>query len=128
MRQTLFYIPDDVAGWPLFGFGILLGLWLLGASIAFFVMVRRQGWTAETKSFLPFMALVAAAVAFVLPAVKTSIMSHEVGLMLWQSQQAQPTGLPIRGYGIFLLIATISGVGTGGMASKKSGTVTRRDL
>lgn len=121
MRQTLFYIPDDVAGWPLFGFGILLGLWLLGASIAFFVMVRRQGWTAETKSFLPFMALVAAAVAFVLPAVKTSIMSHEVGLMLWQSQQAQPTGLPIRGYGIFLLIATISGVGLAVWRAKKVG-------
>ena len=92
MRQTLFFIPDQIAGFPLLGFGLLLILWLVGSGIFVAYLLKTQGWTAETKSFLPFIGIVAAALGIVLPMVAT------------------PQGLPIRGYGVFLLIATVSGV------------------
>lgn len=110
MRQTLFYIPDDIAGLPLFGFGWLLVLWLIGAGVTLFFLARKQGWSDEVKSFLPFVGLVAVAIAFVLPLVKVDVPPSQYGLLLWPTAMEQPQGLPIRGYGVFLLIATVSGV------------------
>lgn len=110
MRQTLFYIPDDIAGFPLFGFGWLLAFWLIGSGVTLYFLTRRQGWSDEVKSFLPFVGLVAVAIAFVLPLVKVDVPASQYGLMLWPTAMQQPQGLPIRGYGVFLLIATVSGV------------------
>ena len=46
MLQTLFYIPREVMGWPLFGFGLLLTLWLVGCAIVLAVAIRRHGFDA----------------------------------------------------------------------------------
>ena len=121
MRQTLFFIPDQVAGLPMFGFGLLLALWLIGASVALWFMVQKQGWDSDTKGFLPFIGLVAAAITFLLPAVMTEVMPHELGWMLWQTGAEVPRGLPIRGYGVFLLLATLSGVGLAVWRAKSVG-------
>ncbi len=57
MRQTLFYIPTEVFGIPLFGFGLLLAVWAM-ASVALLVyLVRKQGFNADTKAYLPVLGL-----------------------------------------------------------------------
>lgn len=119
MRQTLFFIPDELAGFPLFGVGWLLALWLLGCGIGLIYQVKRNGWTAEIKGFLPFVALVAAALGFVLPLVKVDVPPSEAHLLLWPTESSQ--GLPIRGYGVFLLIATVCGVVLAAYRGRKVG-------
>ena len=42
MRQTLFFIQDRVANFPVFGFGVLLLLWLLGGGLVILWLVRKQ--------------------------------------------------------------------------------------
>jgi phosphatidylglycerol:prolipoprotein diacylglycerol transferase len=55
-------------------------------------LVRRQGFNDDTKSYLPLLALVGVVIAFVMP-------------MLAQDGQ----GLPIRGFGVMLLVAVALG-------------------
>ena len=95
MRQTLFYLPDQLAGLPVFGLGWLFGAWLLGSIILIIVSYRRHGWGAETVGSLPLLAVLGAAIVFVLPLLVVE------GL-----------GLPIRGYGTMLLLALFAGVGS----------------
>ncbi len=113
MRQTLFFIPHEVAGLPVFGFGWVLMLVIIGGIITVAYQSKKLGWTSDVKGLLPFFASVAGIVAFVLPAVEVNISGIEQDFMLWQYDPGdQPLqGLPLRGYGIFLLIATISGLG-----------------
>ncbi len=90
MRQTLFFIPDEVFGLPVFGFGLLLAVFALVAGIFTVDKIRRQGFNADTQSSLLFYALIGAAIAFVLPRI------------------AEPGhGLPIRGYGVMLMLAVV---------------------
>ncbi len=92
MYQTLFHIPPEVLGWPLFGFGVLLAVWAVGSAALLAWLIRRHGFGAETRGYLPVLALLGAVIAFVLPAISTS------------------QGLPIRGYGTMLLLAVVAGV------------------
>ena len=112
MRQTLFFIPDQLWGLPLFGFGWLLAIWLVGSFVVLGYYVKQRGWNKDTLGILPFVGLVAALIVFVLPRVAVVVQPHEVSWMLWQPAglTSPPKGLPIRGYGACLLVATISGV------------------
>ena len=123
MRQTLFFIPDELWGYPLFGFGWLLALWIVGSAIALGYYVSKQGWNNDTLGMLPFIGLVAAAIGIVMPAVAVDVAPHEAHAMLWQPSDAQatPSGLPIRGYGMCLLVATVSGVALATYRAKKVG-------
>ena len=58
MRQTLFSIPYDVAGVPIFGFGVLLALWAVAGIVLLVWLVRRQGFNADTWSYVPLLAIV----------------------------------------------------------------------
>jgi phosphatidylglycerol:prolipoprotein diacylglycerol transferase len=92
MRQTLFYIPYELRGVPVFGFGWLLAAWiLLGAGILLWLV--RRGEAAEARQLIPFLLIVALAISFLLP------------MMVME-----PLGLPIRGYGVMLLLAIVCGV------------------
>lgn len=91
MLPTLFHIPLEVGGVPLFGVGLLLALWVVGSLILLAWLVRRQGWSTDTFSYLPLLALVAAVIAWVLPAL------------------ADSDGVPIRGYGVMMLLAVAAG-------------------
>jgi len=93
MRQTLFYIPAELYSWPVFGFGLLLAVWLIACVIILITLVRRQGFNADTQSYLPVMLGVAAVIAFGLPIL------------------CEPRGLPIRGYGMMILLAVLSALG-----------------
>jgi len=90
--QTLFYIPREAFGLPLFGFGLLLALWAVGSATLLVWLVRQHGFGPETRGYLPVLALMGVVIAFVMPAISLS------------------EGLPIRGYGTMLLLAVISGV------------------
>ena len=125
MRQTLFFIPDDLWGFPLFGLGWLLALWLVGSAIALAYYVKKQGWDSETKGMPLFIGVVAAVIVFVLPRAAVEVQPHEAHVMLWQpasfADAPAPRGLPIRGYGACLLVATVSGVALATYRAKKHG-------
>ena len=52
MRQTLFYIPTEIYGVPLFGFGVLLAVWAVAAVVIIGYLVRKQGFNAETPAYI----------------------------------------------------------------------------
>jgi len=94
MRQTLFYIPETLFGYPLFGFGLLLAAWAV-ASVAILAWLwRRQGFNADTRGYAGLFLVLGVVIWAVLPKIV------EPGF-----------GLPIRGYGTMLLIAFLSGSG-----------------
>jgi phosphatidylglycerol:prolipoprotein diacylglycerol transferase len=98
VHQTLFHIPHQLFGTPLLGWGWLLAVWVLGGVVLLVWLVRRQGWNADTLSYLPILALVAAAIWFVLPHVEE------------QPAAGPPLGLPIRGYGVMFLVGVLCGL------------------
>jgi len=76
-----------------FGVGLLLGVWVL-FSVGFLAFSGyRRGWGAETWMHLPMLVIVAAAIVFVLPNL------------------VEGAGLPIRGYGVMMLVGVVAGVG-----------------
>ena len=98
MQQTLFTIPHELGGLPVFGWGWILLLWGIYGG----VWLTRYYTTAKNPAaahpFIPIVA-VAALIAFVLPFVEPT---DTVG---------DPTGLQIRGYGVFVLAGVLSGLG-----------------
>lgn len=105
MRQTLFYIPYELAGIPMFGHrGWLLLAWIGFCTALLIWLVRRHGWSNETRGYLPFMLIVGLVIAFVLPRVE--VPGH---------------GLPVRGYGVMLLTATIAGVALAAYRARSMG-------
>jgi prolipoprotein diacylglyceryltransferase len=90
VRQTLLYIPPEIAGLPVFGFGLLLAAWVIGSVVFMAWLVRKQGWRGDTWSYAPLLLLVAAIIRWLLPAL------------------CSERGLPIRGYGAMMLTAVVT--------------------
>jgi phosphatidylglycerol:prolipoprotein diacylglycerol transferase len=104
MRSTLFHIPEKIAGWPLFGFGLLLAAWI-AFSLGMIIWIgRRQGWGVATFANLPVYLLVAAGIALIIPRLS------EPGY-----------GLPIRSYGLTVLIGVVAGVGLAVRRARRAG-------
>ncbi len=103
MRQTLFYIPNHVAGIPVFGFGLILLLWgLLGAGLLVWFAWKgrlKDEWMSSMLILVP----VALAIWFVLPHL------------------CEPRGLPIRSYGMMMLLAVVSGTGLAAWRAWRAG-------
>lgn len=95
MWPTLFYIPNRLFGLPVFGAGLLLFVWAVASAVLLIRLVRKQGWSQDTLGYLPVLALIGAVIYWVLP-----------GLI----RQGNLPGLPIRGYGVFVLLGVVSGV------------------
>jgi phosphatidylglycerol:prolipoprotein diacylglycerol transferase len=95
MRSTLFHIPRSIpwgdGGVPLFGFGLLLLVWLVAGGAWLVWMASRQGLQkAATQIGLP-LVIVAVMLGGVLPALDDG------------------DGIPVRGYGVMLLLAAAAG-------------------
>lgn len=113
MRSTLFFIPHEFAGMTFFGFGWLLILLVIGCVgwIAWTTWnVNRQSRTgkevdlvAEIISGLPIWGIAAALVVFVLPNIEQAVKVPGAAPII--------LGLPIRGYGVLVLIGLLSGIG-----------------
>jgi phosphatidylglycerol---prolipoprotein diacylglyceryl transferase len=109
MLQTLFYIPHELGGQPVFGKGWLLVLWCLAAVGLLIWHVRRHGWTAETFSYIPVLVLVGAAIVYVLPHLEE------------QPPVGPPQGLPIRGFGVMVLLGVVAGLGLATRQARRMG-------
>lgn len=100
MRRTLFLIPHEIAGIPVFGIGWALGLMVLAAVVVTLYRVKSgesagRYWTQHGLLW----ALFAAAVVAFLPSVELVNIRGEA------------VGLPIRGYGVMLLMGIVAAVG-----------------
>lgn len=103
MRQTLFYIPADVAGMPVFGLGLLLLTWVL-LSAGLLVRLAREGRLRdEWLSYLVILVPVGLVIWFLLP------------------QLVEPRGLPIRSYGTMMLLAVVSGTVLAAWRARRAG-------
>ncbi|TWT93012.1 prolipoprotein diacylglyceryl transferase [Neorhodopirellula pilleata] len=113
MRRTLFLIPHEVAGIPVFGVG-----WLL-FGLAAFVLVR-LAWvtfsdnagtsiTAALKQEFGMWATFAAIIVFALPRAELANVTGD------------PVGMPIRGYGMFLMLAAIGSVSIAAWRADRAG-------
>ena len=103
MLQTLFVIPRQIAGIDVFGFGWLLAIWAVASVALVGWSLWRYGWSWETRGQLTALGVIGLVIAFLLPML------------------GEPGGLPIRGYGLMLLIATVSGVGLSAYRARQKG-------
>ena len=90
MCSELFRIPVEYNGLPIFGWGLLLGVWLVAGTITVAYVVRNSARPNEFWSYFPGILLGAAAIVVV--------------------PKLFPEGLPIRGYGVFVLAGSIVGI------------------
>jgi phosphatidylglycerol:prolipoprotein diacylglycerol transferase len=103
MQQTLFFIPAEVAGWPVFGFGLLLAAWAVASVVVLAWLAWRQGFNADTWGYVVLLLVIGAAIRWVLPAV------------------SEPQGLPIRGYGMMIMLAVIAATALAAWRAKRVG-------
>jgi len=105
MHQTLFYIPYDLFGLPIFGFGLLMALWLVGIAAAS-VWYWRFSPTKNRSEFLTNLVLAlfgGAVLCFFLP---------KVGKL---------AGIPVQAYGTMMLLGIVSAFGLAAYRAKKFG-------
>jgi phosphatidylglycerol:prolipoprotein diacylglycerol transferase len=107
VRQTLFYVPHEIAGLPVFGWGWVLICWIVFSGWTLYRDHRRNAQLGDTLGHVPLIALVALAILFLLPRIEEPI---PPGFLTLPPAPAQE-GLPIRGYGTLLLVAVVAGVG-----------------
>ena len=79
MRQTLFHIPHEFAGFPIFGNGILLYAWLTFAVGLILFSYRKHGWNKETIGHIPILVIVALAIRFVIPSIEETVAGPGAG-------------------------------------------------
>lgn len=113
MRRTLFLIPHEVAGLPLFGVG-----WLL-IGLAIFVIARLI-WATRSKNPNVSVGSVVAGEGIV-----WAVFAALIVLALPRAELANidgdPIGLPVRGYGLFLMLAAIGSVGIAAWRAERAG-------
>jgi len=93
MHQTIFNIPYEPFGVPVFGFGLLLAVWVAFSAGLILWLGRRQGFNTDTWGYLLLLVPAGAAIWWLLPAL------------------CKEQGLPIRGYGMMMLLAVVAGTG-----------------
>lgn len=99
MRSTLFFIPHELAGVPLFGIGWLLAALVLAAlATTLWSLVRKQP-LRELSATWPVWLMAVAIVVFILPQVEVVLPNGAI------------LGLPIRGYGVMVLLGLLTGIG-----------------
>ncbi len=103
MRQTLFSLPYEVAGIPVFGVGLLLALCVFSGLLLTVWVGRRQGWGGDTWTYPPLIVVIAAVVGWLLPRL------------------AEEHGVPIRGYGVVMLLAILAGTGLAAWRARRVG-------
>jgi phosphatidylglycerol---prolipoprotein diacylglyceryl transferase len=101
MCSELFRIPYEIGGVPIFGQGILLAIWAVVSAFTVFGLMRKRASAAEILGALPVLLLLGVAIVY-LP-------------------RMFPDGLPVRGYGLMLLMGITSGVGLSMYRARQGG-------
>jgi phosphatidylglycerol---prolipoprotein diacylglyceryl transferase len=110
VRRTLLLFPHEIAGLPLFGFGWALLLLML-AFIAWLILLVRS-----ERSVLDELARTALMWGGALLAVLVLLPAIEL-----RSVTGEPVGVAIRGYGVFLLLGVVSGIGLAIWRARRNG-------
>lgn len=105
MHQTLFYIPYEVFGLPVFGFGLLMILWLVGTAAAsvwyWFFSPKKSASEFLTNLFLALLG--GAVICFFLPRV------------------GKLAGIPVQSYGTMMLLGIVLAYCLAAFRAKKFG-------
>ena len=107
MLRTLILIPEKIGPLDVTGFGWLLIIWAILSTCLLGYLVFRQGFTADTISYLPMIVIAAVVIILVLPKMQVT--------------EAGVTGIPIRGYGVMLLLGVVCGVGLAAHRAQRMG-------
>jgi phosphatidylglycerol:prolipoprotein diacylglycerol transferase len=92
MRQTLFHISQSLFDAEPFAFAWLFGIWVLFAGIYLGYEFFRRGWNGDLQAGLVYAGIIGAVIVFGLPRL------------------AEAEGIPVRGYGLMMLIAVTCSV------------------
>jgi len=98
VRSTLFYIPAQWLGVPVFGFGWLLLAWAIFCGVTTVSLLRTPGGRRELGGNLPFFVLIAALIVFVLPS------------LVERDSDGRVLGVPVHAWGVMMIPAVIGGV------------------
>ena len=102
MRQTLFYLPHELLGIPVLGFGWVLGVLILVA-VGLLLTASKKQTIAKLLEEQGVVWLVAACVVtFLLPQIETRVPDGTASGWI--------VGLPVRGYGVMLMLGVLSAV------------------
>ena len=95
MLSTLFHIPTrlTLGEWsvPLFGWGLALAVWAVWTAVTVGRSLVQRGWCDTATALAMPVAIMGGLIAFVLPALDDG------------------QGIPVRGYGVMLLVAATAG-------------------
>jgi len=96
-------IVNYIAGLPVFGVGLLLGIWAIFSVGLLACLAWRHGFNNDTLSYVPILLIIAAVIAWLLPAL------------------CDREGLPIHGYGVMNLFAIVAGTALSVWRAKRVG-------
>ena len=113
MRQTLFFIPHAFLGIPVLGFGWALGGLILIAIAMIVTLRKKQSLSSVLQDQGVVWAVAAAIILFLLPQIETRIPDGTP--MGW------PVGLPVRGYGVMLMLGVVSAMAIAMHRCKRAG-------
>jgi phosphatidylglycerol:prolipoprotein diacylglycerol transferase len=109
MLQTILHIPHALGGWPVFGVGWALAIWS-GVCILWLLLLSRiPEKRKELIGALPLMLIVGVLIVVVAPRIEE------------RNAAGEPLGVPIRGYGVMMLVAIVAGVGLAAYRAKRMG-------
>lgn len=108
MHQTLVHINWEPFGWPMFGAGWLIVAWLILGALLIAWLGLRQGMNKDTLSYVPVVLLVGAGI-------------YAAQWIVQKDTSGRVLGLPIRGYGAMVLLATIAGIGLAVLRARRMG-------
>jgi len=93
----------------MFGIGWLLIVWGLACIGILGWSFRKHGWNEDTRGYIPLLLVLGAAVVWVGPRLEQ------------MSTAGYPLGIPIRGYGVMLLLGVVCGMSLAGHEARRVG-------
>jgi phosphatidylglycerol:prolipoprotein diacylglycerol transferase len=102
MCQTLFYVPHEVMGVPVFGLGWAFAIWCLISAAAVVSAYRQRQGTEAPSGFVPVAVVIGLVILFLLPNLEEVNRSTNGG--------SERLGLPIRGFGVSLFLAAVAAI------------------
>ncbi|MFO0872079.1 MAG: prolipoprotein diacylglyceryl transferase family protein [Pirellulales bacterium] len=100
MYDVLFHIPHQVAGWPVFGWGLVAGVWLIVGGLWLVVSLRRPAAAGDWLGSLMLFGLGTVAFVWLAPRMEDV-----------DPLTQQRLGIAIHGYGVLVTLGVVSGVG-----------------